>query len=138
MAVGGATPWKDPELFVRHSPIFRAERIKTPLGLAMFYNSTSNPRIAGGLVSRLSDYRKFWRMLLDGGSNDGVPVLSPGAVAAMLADQTGGARVFYSAAQPDVGYGLGLWRFLVDASGTSQKSSGNGTNARRSSGATRS
>ncbi|MFH1844595.1 MAG: S9 family peptidase [bacterium] len=31
MAAGGATPWSDPELFWRHSPLFRADRITTPL-----------------------------------------------------------------------------------------------------------
>lgn len=87
------------------------ERIKNPLGIGMFFNSATNPRIAGGLVSRLSDYRKFWRMVLTGGTVDGVRVLSPEAIDAMTRDQTGGAPVYYSAAQPDVRYGLGVWRF---------------------------
>lgn len=93
------------------------DRLKTPLGLGMFYGSPSNPRIAGGVVSRLSDYRIFWRMLMNGGIVDGVRVLSPAAVAAMFADQTRGAPVYYSAAQPDVRYGLGIWRFRPDSSG---------------------
>lgn len=87
------------------------ERIKNPLGIGMFYNSATNPRIAGGIVSRLSDYRTFWRMILGGGEGNGVRVLSAAAVDAMIRDQTGGAPVYYSAAQPDVEYGLGIWRF---------------------------
>lgn len=31
MAVGGATPWADTDLFVRQSPLFRAQHIDTPL-----------------------------------------------------------------------------------------------------------
>ncbi|MDQ7086927.1 MAG: prolyl oligopeptidase family serine peptidase [Acidobacteriota bacterium] len=31
MASAGAAPWTDPDLFVRHSPLFRAEKIHTPL-----------------------------------------------------------------------------------------------------------
>jgi dipeptidyl aminopeptidase/acylaminoacyl peptidase len=31
MALGGATPWSDPDLFSGNSPLFRADRITTPL-----------------------------------------------------------------------------------------------------------
>lgn len=93
------------------------ERIRDPLGMGMIWNSATNPRIAGGLFSRLSDYRKFWRMLMNRGVVDGVRVLSEEAVDAMTRDQTGGAVVFYSAAQPGIRYGLGIWRFHPDATG---------------------
>ncbi len=92
------------------------ERLKNPLGLGMFYSSATNPRIAGGLLSRLSDYVTFWRMIVNRGEVDGVRVLSPDAVDAMTRDQTFGAPVYYSAAQPDVRYGLGIWRFRPDSS----------------------
>lgn len=93
------------------------ERIRDPLGMGMFYNSATNPRIAGGLFSRMSDYRKFWRMIINRGELDGVRVLSRQAVDEMTRDQTGGARVYYSAAQPDIRYGLGVWRFRPDSLG---------------------
>lgn len=86
------------------------ERIKGPLGIGMFWNSTTNPRIAGGLFSRLSDYRTFWRMILGGGTVDGVRVLSPAAVDLLLQDQTRSARLYYSAASAGIRYGLGIWR----------------------------
>lgn len=93
------------------------ERLRDPLGIGMVWTSANNPRIAGGLLSRLSDYRAFWRMIIGRGTVDGVRVLSPEAVDAMTGDQRRGARVFYSAAQPDVGYGLGIWRFDPDHDG---------------------
>ena len=94
------------------------ERIRNPLGIGMLWNSATNPRIAGGLFSRLSDYQKFWRMIMNRGEVDGVRVLSPEAVDAMTNDQTRGAVVFYSAAQPNIRYGLGIWRFRPDIGGT--------------------
>ncbi len=93
------------------------ERIRDPLGMGMFYSSTTNPRIAGGIVSRLSDYRKFWQMIVNRGDFNGVRVLSPLAVDEMTRDQTNGAPVYYSAAQPDIRYGLGVWRFRPDSRG---------------------
>jgi dipeptidyl aminopeptidase/acylaminoacyl peptidase len=31
MSAAGRTPWSDPEYFVAHSPLFRADRVQTPL-----------------------------------------------------------------------------------------------------------
>lgn len=93
------------------------ERLKDPLGVGFFYNSTTNPRLAGGIMSRLSDYRKFWRMIMGRGTVDGVTVLSPAAVDAMTADQTRGAHVYSSPIEPNIRYGLAIWRFEPDDAG---------------------
>lgn len=94
-----------------------AERVRDPLGIGMFYNSTTNPRIDGGVISRLSDYRTLWRMIMNGGEVDGVRILSPEAVQEITRDQTRGAALYYSAAQPYNRYGLGMWRFNPDSRG---------------------
>ncbi len=93
------------------------ERLRAPLGLGMFFNSATNPRIDGGVISRLSDYRTLWRMIMNGGTVDGVRVLSPEAVQEITRDQTRGAALYYSAAQPWARYGLGMWRLAPDSAG---------------------
>lgn len=45
MSVGGALPWKDPDFFVRHSPLFRADRIKTPL---LLLHGTADSNVTPG------------------------------------------------------------------------------------------
>jgi CubicO group peptidase (beta-lactamase class C family) len=56
-----------------------------------------------GLVSTASDYARFLQMLLDGGTLDGVRLLSPSSVALMTADHIGDVY-----GVPGVGFGLGF------------------------------
>ncbi len=93
------------------------ERLKNPLGIGLFYTNNSNPTIAGGMFSRLSDYETFWRMIIGGGEVDGVRVLSPQAVDEMLVDRAAATQIYYSPAQPDIGNGLGIWMFDRGADG---------------------
>jgi CubicO group peptidase (beta-lactamase class C family) len=74
----------------------------------------SFPDARGGLVSTISDYLRFARMLLAGGiANDGTRVLSGDSVAALTSDQLGpaqprsaNARVFLG--DDGWGYGVGV------------------------------
>lgn len=110
------------------------ERIAEPLGMTdTVYNSETNPRVAGGIRSSASDYTAFLQMVLNGGVHDGTRVLSPSAVDAMLADQTGGVErgavpvlespyTKYAGTDPDIpndalGYGVGVWREQLTESG---------------------
>ncbi|MDP2957648.1 MAG: serine hydrolase domain-containing protein [Longimicrobiales bacterium] len=56
-----------------------------------------------GLVSTAADYARFLQMLLNGGSLDGVRVLSPSSVALMTTDHIGERY-----GVPGVGFGLGF------------------------------
>ncbi|MHB1193235.1 MAG: serine hydrolase domain-containing protein [Longimicrobiales bacterium] len=56
-----------------------------------------------GLVSTAADYARFLQMLLNGGTLDGVRLLSPASVALMTADHIG--EVY---GVPGVGFGLGF------------------------------
>jgi CubicO group peptidase (beta-lactamase class C family) len=61
----------------------------------------------GGLLSTIHDYSRFAQMLLNGGSLDGVRILSPATVEYMTADHLGsiGGGKYYL---PGPGYGFGL------------------------------
>lgn len=65
-------------------------------------------RLSGGaaLVSTAPDYLRFAQMLLDGGSLDGVRILSRKTVEYMTSDHLGGVRG--PAYLPGAGYGFGL------------------------------
>jgi len=56
-----------------------------------------------GLVSTAADYARFLQMLLDGGTLDGVRLLSPSSVALMTTDHIGAVY-----GVPGVGFGLGF------------------------------
>ena len=56
-----------------------------------------------GLVSTAGDYGRFLQMLLNGGSLDGVRILSPSTVALMTVDHLGGLD-----GSPGMGFGLGF------------------------------
>ncbi len=70
-----------------------------------------------GAVSTAADYLRFARMLLEGGTLDGVRILSPASVRLMCADHLGAraAGVGEAAMQsPGYGFGLGLAVRLAD------------------------
>ena len=66
----------------------------------------------GGAVSTADDYLRFAQMLLNGGELDGVRILAPKTVDAMLADQLSGVRATLppssTAPGPRPGYTFGL------------------------------
>lgn len=66
----------------------------------------------GGAVSTADDYLRFAQMLLNGGTLDGVRILSPKTVDYMLADHLSGVRATMppstAAPGPRPGYGFGL------------------------------
>ncbi len=112
-------------------------RVAGPLDMTRTGYSVNNPRIAGGLVSTAQDYTAFLQMVLGRGLYRGRRVLSEASVAAMLADQTAGAPVFYSpftqyiGGDPDlpprqVGYGVGVWRERIAPSGALEHASSQG------------
>jgi CubicO group peptidase (beta-lactamase class C family) len=99
-----------------HLPLVKRDRVAQPLPQA----NTARPRFfdpcaprrgqrgGGGLVSTASDYGRFLRMLLRGGTLDGQRILSPATVAYMTADHLGhdiGRSNYYP---PGPGYGFGL------------------------------
>ncbi len=50
MALGGATPWDDQQYFVEHSPLFRADRINTPL---LLLHGTADTNVPPGESDQL-------------------------------------------------------------------------------------
>jgi CubicO group peptidase (beta-lactamase class C family) len=70
----------------------------------------------GGLVSTASDYLRFCRMLLNGGSLDGTQILSPKTIQLMTANHLPGGKdlpqlslsLFSEAAYHGIGFGLGF------------------------------
>jgi CubicO group peptidase (beta-lactamase class C family) len=70
----------------------------------------------GGLVSTTSDYLRFCRMLLNGGSLDGVRIISPKTLELMTANHLPGGKdltqlsvsLFSEATYAGVGFGLGF------------------------------
>jgi len=93
-----------------------ADRIKTPLGLTVTtYGTHANPRIGGGVWSRLHEYATLLEMHLNNGVYNGVQVLSQDAITEMQRDQTFGAAIAYTPHPDARRYGLGLWRDIVGA-----------------------
>jgi CubicO group peptidase (beta-lactamase class C family) len=70
----------------------------------------------GGLVSTMADYLRFCRMLLNGGSLDGVRLVSPKTLELMTANHLPGGKdltelsvsLFSEATYSGVGFGLGF------------------------------
>ncbi|MGV3540809.1 MAG: serine hydrolase domain-containing protein, partial [Rufibacter sp.] len=102
------------------------KNIAQPLGMtSTTFGKTRigrNPRIAGGAVSTANDFVKFLQMLLDNGRYNGKQVLSEKAVALMMANQTGQAKIVESPFtkfipllqdKTEVRYGIGVWREVV-------------------------
>ena len=118
------------------------ERIAEPLGMTQTaYLSETNPWVAGGLASSAPDYTAFLQMVANKGMYKGKRVLSEASVAAMLEDQSGVESgdvpvLFtpfsrYAGGDPDVptaevGYGVGVWREQLNASGALRHASSPG------------
>ena len=102
--------------------LFR-ERLTQPLRLrATGFGRTANPRVAGGAQSTADEYGTVLDILLQGGTRQGVRLLSAASVEAMFQDQSGGAPLVHSpyalipgreASRP----GLGLWLDRTDGNG---------------------
>jgi len=102
--------------------LFR-QRLTQPLGLrATGFGRTANPRIAGGAQSSADEYGAVLDVLLQGGTRQGVRLLSPASVEAMFQDQSGGVPLVHSpyallagreASRP----GLGVWLDRTDGHG---------------------
>ena len=103
-----------------HLPSAKGGRVAEPLPQAAsarprFFNPCTprrGQRGGGGLVGTASDYARFLRTLLRGGTLDGQRILSPATVAYMTADHLGRAISHGSYYPPGPGYGfrLGLRR----------------------------
>jgi CubicO group peptidase (beta-lactamase class C family) len=87
------------------------ETIATPLGLSRFrYNSTTNPRIAGGGFSDIGDYLKILQMQLAGGVYQGKRILSQATVDEMQRNQIAGVEKLRSPGGSTLtGYSFGWW-----------------------------
>mgnify|MGYP002783572387 CR=1 FL=1 len=111
---------------LRWDQIFRNE-VATPLGMTQTdyaFNSTvpgyvevSNPRIAGGARSTLSDYGRLAQAFVQRGQFNGQTWLSAALVEQLIEDQTRGAPILSTPLEEAQGYGIGLWRERVDANG---------------------
>ena len=62
----------------------------------------------GGLVGTADDYLRFLRMLANGGELDGVRILSPESVRAMISNRTGDLPLKYPLHGDGFGYGVGV------------------------------
>jgi CubicO group peptidase (beta-lactamase class C family) len=79
----------------------------------------------GGLVSTALDYARFCQMSLNGGTLDGVRLLSRKTLAFMTADHLGPIRGIEAARGPGIGFGLGYGVRLHPGIATHQGSQGN-------------
>jgi predicted dienelactone hydrolase/CubicO group peptidase (beta-lactamase class C family) len=77
---------------------------------------SENPLVPGGVVTSLTDYRKFILMLLNGGVYNGKRILSSEAVGEMMRDQTNGVPIVRTVQEDhSYRYSLGAWYRVVDA-----------------------
>lgn len=97
------------------------QRVALPLQMTVTdygaFGTPANPRIAGGARSSLHDFGVFVEMLRAGGTWNGVAVLTPASVAAMLADQTSGLPVIATPHPENAPYGIGIWLDRSDSQG---------------------
>jgi CubicO group peptidase (beta-lactamase class C family) len=97
--------------------LFR-ERVGGPLGFRQTrFGGDQNPPLGGGGWSTAVEYARLMRMVANGGSYNDRQVLSPQIVAEMLRDQNVGVEMDIIVRSPELHYGLGIWRELVDANG---------------------
>lgn len=99
----------DPAKQVRIAEPFKTDRT---IGTNAVFN---DPRVAakwesggGGMVSTVTDYARFVRMLVHEGTLDGKDYLAPKTIAYMTSDQLGSAIVPGPYYLPGPGYGFGL------------------------------
>ena len=102
---GGIRPMKDPESFAN-----------THISPVAYYKSKTYFSGGAGLVSTAADYARFGQMLLNGGSLDGVQILSPKTIELMTVNHTADLPNI-SAAGAGYGWGLGF-RVLTDLAAT--------------------
>jgi CubicO group peptidase (beta-lactamase class C family) len=103
------------------------EEVAGPLGLSATdyaFNSTTpgyvrvpNPRIAGGARSTARDLGRVVSLLARRGVHEGTVLLSAATVDRLLDDQTFGAPYATSPDPASYGYGIGLWRNRLAATG---------------------
>lgn len=84
--------------------VYDAEQGEVLSPLPKEYGSKTYFSGGGGLFSTARDYARFAQMMLSGGRLDGVKILEPGTVAAMITNQIGD----YSAFERKYGLGFGL------------------------------
>lgn len=73
MALGGRAPWSDPQYFIEHSPLFRADRIHTPLLLLHGQSDTNvTPGESRQLFTALSLLDRPVEMVLFPGEEHGI------------------------------------------------------------------
>jgi len=96
------------------------EKIKIPLNMVnTSYGTTLNPRIDAGAISTIGDYGNFLQMMLNDGVFNGSQILSKASIREMERNHTDGVTIAFSpqTAIHTEGYGLGLWREIVDNNG---------------------
>jgi CubicO group peptidase (beta-lactamase class C family) len=94
-----------------------AERVGTPLGWEKTRFFGTNPLLAGGAWGTVPEYARMLRMVLAGGTYGGRRILSPAAMAELSHDNVGSIPMTDTPRDDTHGYGLGVWRDEVDASG---------------------
>lgn len=117
--------WVPPEKRNRLAKSYFIDRTSGKLTPAPDWPGADAPPIrfsaAGGLVSTADDYLRFARMLLNGGALDGVRILSPALVKAMMTDQqvetfhnlrdwAGGLPLPLQMLDRGMGYGGGVYK----------------------------
>jgi CubicO group peptidase (beta-lactamase class C family) len=103
-----------------------AQYVAGPLALTATAYDLPNPRIGGGIRSTPRDYARFVQMMQQRGSFEGRAIFAPEIVAEMQLDQTLGAPIIESPDPVAFGYGIGVWRNLVDGSGDAVQVSSTG------------
>ena len=106
-----------------------AQRVAGPLRLThtVFGDGrTRNPWLAGGARSTLADMQRFLQLQLTRGCAGSTRVLSEWALAEMLRDQTGDARILVSPFDDGRRYGLGVWLDRIDADGRTLRAGSHG------------
>ncbi len=111
------------------------EKVASPCNMSVAYLPLRNPIIAGGGYTSAEDYLHFLEMIAGKGTYQSKRVLSEGAIAEMIKDQTNNARIEgtpypanpYSIYQnTSIRYGIGNWLDVVDTQGKILESSSPG------------
>ena len=72
------------------------------------FSDRAYPSGGAGATATIGDYARFARMLLNGGTLDGVTILKPETVAEMVRPQTGGHAINLRGAGNDFGFGFSV------------------------------